>query len=69
MRHGLGHSTPRGIMKQIFTAKLIGRGPNGACTHLDLPFSVEKVWGARARIPACGTVNGLPFRSGCNILD
>jgi len=37
-------------MKQTFTAALIGRGPNGAWVHLDVPFSVEEVWDTRARI-------------------
>ena len=50
-------------MKQKFTAKLIGRGPNGAWTHLDVPFSVEKAFGTKARIAVRGTLNGFPFRS------
>jgi ribosomal protein L11 len=50
-------------MKQTFTATLIGRGPNGAWVHLDVPFSVEKVWGTRARIAVRGTVDGFAFRS------
>jgi hypothetical protein len=50
-------------MKQTFTATLIGRGPKGAWVHLDVPFSVEKAWGTRARIAVRGSVNGFPFRS------
>jgi hypothetical protein len=50
-------------MKQAFTTILISRGPKGAWTHLDVPFGVEEVWGTRARIAVCGTVNGFPFRS------
>jgi hypothetical protein len=50
-------------VKQTFTTSLIGRGPNGAWTHLDVPFSVEEAWGTRARVAVRGTVNGYPFRS------
>ncbi|MGC2639356.1 MAG: YdeI/OmpD-associated family protein [Acidobacteriaceae bacterium] len=50
-------------MKQTFTVKLVARGPNGAWTHLDVPFSVEQTWGTRARVAVRGTVNGFPFRS------
>jgi ribosomal protein L11 len=49
--------------KQIFTVKLIGRGPNGAWTHMDVPFNVEEAFGTRARVAVGGTVNGFPFRS------
>ena len=50
-------------MKQTFTVKLIGRGPKGAWTHMDVPFNVEEAFGARARVAVRGTVNGFPFRS------
>lgn len=50
-------------MKKTFPAKLIGRGPNGAWTHMDIPFSVEEAWGTRARLAVRGTINGFPFRS------
>lgn len=49
--------------KQTFSVKLIGRGPNGAWTHMDMPFSVEEAFGTKARVAVRGTVNGFPFRS------
>jgi hypothetical protein len=54
---------PNSSKKQIFTVKLIGRGPNGAWTHMDVPFNVEEAFGTRARVAVRGTVNGFPFRS------
>lgn len=48
--------------KKRFRVKLEGyEGTEGAC--LIVPFDVEKVFGARARVPVRGTVNGHPFRS------
>jgi len=49
--------------RQTFTVQLIGRGPSGAWIHMDMPFSVEEVWGTKARIAVRGTVNGFPIRS------
>lgn len=49
--------------QKIFSVQLIGRGPNGAWTHMDVPFSVEKAFGTKARVAVRGTVNGFPFRS------
>jgi hypothetical protein len=54
---------PSSSKKQIFTVRLIGRGPNGAWTHMDVPFSVEEAFGTKARVAVCGTVNGFPFRT------
>jgi Bacteriocin-protection, YdeI or OmpD-Associated/Domain of unknown function (DUF1905) len=54
---------PNSSKKQIFSVKLIGRGPNGAWTHMDVPFNVEEAFGTRARVAVRGTVNGFPFRS------
>lgn len=48
---------------QTFTTTLIGRGPSGAWTHMDVPFSVEEAFGTRARVAVRGTINGFPFRS------
>lgn len=28
-----------------------------------VPFDVATVWGTRARVPVCGTINGVPFRT------
>src|ERR1700679_887827 len=54
---------PSSSKKQIFTVQLIGRGPNGAWTHMDVPFNVEEAFGTKARVAVRGTVNGFPFRS------
>ena len=46
-----------------FKTRLIARGPGGAWTHLDIPFSVEKEFGTKARVPVAGTLNGFAFRT------
>jgi len=46
-----------------FKARLAARGPQGSWTHLEIPFSVEKVFGSRGRVPVAGTMNGFAFRS------
>jgi hypothetical protein len=50
-------------MQQKFTAPLVAKGPNGSWTHLVLPFSVQEVFGTKARIPVAGTLNGIAFRN------
>jgi hypothetical protein len=50
-------------MKKRFTVELTARGPNGAWTFFTLPFSVEEVFGTKARLPVKGTLNGAPFAS------
>ncbi len=69
LRHRLGQSTRansaahgRGL-KQKFSVRLIGRGPKGAWAHMPIPFSVEKIFGAKGRVAVCGTINGVPWRS------
>ncbi len=47
-------------MKKTFKGKLVGRGPGGAWIFLMIPFSVEKVFGTKARLAVRGTVNSLP---------
>ncbi len=49
--------------RQEFKAKLTPRGPGGAWTFLPIPFSVEKVFGSKARVLVAGTVNGFAFRN------
>jgi hypothetical protein len=49
--------------KQKFEGKLTPRGPGGAWTYLLIPFSVEKVFGTKARVAVAGTVNGFAFRN------
>ncbi len=50
-------------MKQTFSVRLIGRGPKGAWAHMPIPFSVEKVFGAKGRVAVRGTINGVAYRS------
>lgn len=50
-------------MKKLeFTVKLEGED-GSSVAWLNAPFNVEKVFGTRARVPVCGTINGFPFRS------
>jgi hypothetical protein len=49
-------------MKQ-FKGRLTSRGPGGAWTFLEIPFSVEKEFGSKARIAVAGTMNGFAFRN------
>jgi hypothetical protein len=51
------------IAKQKFQGKLTPRGPGGAWTFMPIPFSVEKVFGTKARVAVAGTVNGFSFRN------
>ena len=48
---------------QKFKVKLTGEGPGKAWAMLIPPFSVEKTWGMKARVPVKGTLNGFAFRS------
>jgi len=50
-------------MKQAFKARLVGRGPAGAWTFLPIPFSVERKFGSKARVPVAGKMNGFAFRN------
>ena len=50
-------------MEKKFRGKLLGMGPGKAWTALKVPFSVEKVWGSRARLSVRGTMNGFAFRN------
>jgi hypothetical protein len=47
----------------VFKIRLESMGEGSAWTVFRVPFSVEKVFGARARVPVKGTINGFPFRS------
>jgi hypothetical protein len=46
-----------------FEARLIARGPGGAWTFLEIPFSVEATFGSKARVSVTGTLNGFPFQN------
>jgi hypothetical protein len=43
--------------------KLTPRGPNGAWTHILIPFNAEQAFGRRGLIPVAGAINGFAFRS------
>ncbi|HEX8336597.1 MAG TPA: YdeI/OmpD-associated family protein [Pyrinomonadaceae bacterium] len=42
---------------------LVRRKEGGEVCSIDIPFDVEKTFGARGRVPVRGTLNGAPFRS------
>lgn len=42
---------------------LLEKHESSEATGIKLPFSVEKVFGSRARVPVRGTINGFAFRS------
>lgn len=46
-----------------FKTKIVAIGPSGSWSEIQIPFSVEKEWGSRARMSVCGTFNGFAFRS------
>ena len=49
--------------QQQFKAKLTSRGPKGSWTYVVVPFSVEKAWGSKARVPVLGCINGFAIQS------
>lgn len=51
------------MARKEFKVKLEAAGPGGAWTFLTVPFSVEKVFGTKARLAVKGTINGFTFRS------
>jgi len=59
---GIDRNPGDGTMKQ-FKARLIARGPKGAWTFLEIPFSVEKEFGSKARVAVAGTMNGFAFQN------
>jgi len=48
------------VTRKEFKVKLEERGGGAA---FKAPFSVEKVFGSKARVPVRGTINGFPCRS------
>jgi hypothetical protein len=46
-----------------FKAALVGRGPGGAWTYLQIPFSVPDVFGRKGQVPVRATINGFVFRN------
>ena len=48
---------------KAFKARLTARGPGGAWTFLEIPFSVEKEFGTKGRVAVSGTMNGFAFEN------
>jgi hypothetical protein len=48
---------------KTFKSRLTARGPGGAWTFLEMPFSVEKEFGTKARVAVAGTMNGFAFQN------
>ncbi len=46
-----------------FKAQLTGRGPGGAWTYVQIPFSVPEVYGRKGQVPVRATINGFTFRN------
>jgi hypothetical protein len=46
-----------------FKTRLTARGPGGAWTFLEIPFSVEEAFGSKARVAVSGTMNGFAFQN------
>jgi len=44
-------------------AELVGRGPGGAWTYLQIPFNVSEVFGRKGQVPVRATINGFAFRN------
>jgi hypothetical protein len=42
---------------------VVNRREGGEVCSINIPFDVEKTFGARGRVPVRGTINGAPFRS------
>ncbi len=46
-----------------FKAELLSRGPGGAWTYIEYPFSAQEVFGRRGQVPVRVTLNGFAFRN------
>ena len=46
-----------------FKGELVGRGPGGAWTYIQIPFSVPEVFGRKGQVPVRATINGFTFRN------
>jgi hypothetical protein len=65
VKSGVFKSATKGASKSTvkrFRA-LVERKEGGEVCAVTIPFDVEKTFGARARVPVRGTLNGAPFRS------
>jgi hypothetical protein len=54
--------------KLRFKIKLVVQEGTSA-TGFYAPFDVPQIFGTRARVPVCGTINGFPFRSSLMPMD
>ncbi|MGA3048800.1 MAG: YdeI/OmpD-associated family protein [Terracidiphilus sp.] len=54
---------PKAANPLKFKAQLVGRGPGGAWTYLQVPFSVPEVFGRKGQVPVRATINGFTFRN------
>jgi|ERR1700679_1274398 Domain of unknown function (DUF1905)/Bacteriocin-protection, YdeI or OmpD-Associated len=54
---------PKTDKPREFVGQLVSRGPGGAWTFLPIPFSVEKEFGKKTRVPVSGTINGFSFQN------
>jgi hypothetical protein len=46
-----------------FKGELVVRGPGGAWTYIQIPFSVPEVFGRKGQVPVRATINGFTFRN------
>lgn len=46
-----------------FKGELVERGPGGAWTYIQIPFSVSEVFGRKGQVPVRATINGFTFRN------
>lgn len=51
-----------GAMNKEFRVKLEHTGEKGTTTFLRAPFDPAREFGSK-RVPVCGTINGIPYRS------
>jgi len=46
-----------------FKGQLVGRGPGGAWTYVQIPFNVPEIFGRKGQVPVRATINGFTFRN------
>jgi len=46
-----------------FEAELLSRGPGGAWTYIEYPFSAQEVFGRKGQVPVRVILNGFAFRN------
>ena len=58
-----GKAAPRGTEKRQHFRIELGVEEGSEVTGFVVPFDVQKVFGTRARVAVCGTINGTPYRT------